>query len=297
MNAARVWLNGQLLDAAHATLSVADRGFLLGDGLFETMRAYGGRVFRLRAHIARLTDGAQRLGIPLPDGLAAAVLATLHANDLGEAAIRLTVSRGAAGPGLEPPPETSPTIVISVRPYRADPALYEDGLRAAVASARLDGRRLTAGLKHTGYLEAILAVRQARAAGADEALFLDGEGHVAEASASNIFAVVGGGLWTPPLSCGSLPGITRAAVSELAAGLGLDVREEPLPLPALAGADEAFLTSSLREIVPLVALDGVPIGPAEPAVGRTPVSRPGPITLRLLDAYRRLARSEPAGDA
>lgn len=290
MSGGKVWLNGRLLDGAQATLSVADRGFLLGDGLFETMRAYGGRVFRLEAHLARLERGAARIGLALPGDLDKAVLATVQANDLGEAAIRLTVSRGPSGPGLEPPggSEVPPTVVVTVRPYRADSALYEHGVRAVTAAARLDERRLTAGLKHTGYLEAILAVRAARAAGADEAVFLDSEGHVAEASASNLFAVTGGQLWTPPLRCGILPGITRATVIDLASGLGLQVQEEPLPPPGLAAADEAFLTSSLREIVPLVALDGVPIGPAR---------RPGPSTRRVLQAYRDLARSAAEGVA
>ncbi len=315
MSAPHVWLNGRLLPAADAALGVAERGFLLGDGLFETMRAYGGRVFRLDAHLARLARGAERTGIPLPSGLRDAVLKTLHSNDLGEAAIRLTLSRGPAGHGLEPAGEAVPaTVLITVRPYRADPALYELGLRAVTAAGRLDARRATAGLKQTGYLEAILALRQARAAGADEALFLDTDGHVAEASASNVFALIGGALWTPPLSCGALPGITRATVIDLAPGLGLEVREEPLPPSALAGAAEAFLTSSLREIVPLVALDGMPIGAAGSTSGSGPgpaedaqladaaapapaAAGPGPITLKLLAAYRMQARSGPEGAA
>ena len=203
--------------------------------------------------------------------------------------------------------------MVTVRPCSVHPGLYESGLRAVTAAARLDERRLTAGLKHTGYLEAILAVRQARLAGADEAIFLDTAGHVAEASAGNVFAVHGDELWTPPVACGILPGITRATVLELAPRLGFRVREEPLLPEALAGAAEAFLTSSLRELVPLVALDGVPIGgsraqaqgrrragadASEAAQGeRSAAGRPGPGTLRLLQAYRDLARAEAVGVA
>ncbi len=290
MTVPQVWLDGRLLDQAEASIAIGDRGFLLGDGLFETMRAYAGRVFRLGAHLRRLRAGAERVGIPLPDGLEQAVLATVAANDAappGDVAVRLTVTRGDAGNGLLPADLPPSTARVTARPYRADPAWYERGLIAGIARGRLDEHSATAGLKRLGYLEAIVARREAAAAGYQDALFLDTAGHLAEGAASNIFVVVGGVLLTPPLSCGVLPGITRAAVLELARARGLEAREEPLDPAVLADAGEAFLTSSLRELVPLVGVDDAPIGDG----------RPGPVTLELLSEYRRLVRAPEAGDA
>ncbi len=285
----QVWLDGRLLDQAEASIAIGDRGFLLGDGLFETMRAYAGRVFRLEAHLARLRAGAERVGIPLPDGLKQAVLETVAANDAvppGDVAVRLTLTRGEAGNGLLPAEAPPSTALVTARPYRPDRAWYERGLAAGIARGRLDEHSATAGLKRLGYLEAIVAMREAAAAGYQDALFLDTAGHLAEGAASNIFIVAGGSLLTPPLSCGVLPGITRAEVVELARAQGLAVREEPLEPAVLAEASEAFLTSSLRELAPLVSVDGRPVGDG----------RSGPTTLVLLEAYRRLVRGEE-GDA
>lgn len=277
-----LWLNGRLVDEADAAVSVRDRGFLLGDGLFETMRAYGGRVFAQHEHLERLRRGAARIGLALPDGLADAVSETLDASGLADAAVRLTVTRGCAeadGGGLVTAASSAATTAIIVRCYEPLTEWYDRGLRAGLAAGRLDENRATAGLKHLGYLEAILAMRTARSSGWDDAVFLDTAGHVAEATASNVFIVVDEALMTPPVTCGILPGITRAAVVPLAARRGWTVREEPLAPGALAEATEAFLTSSLREIVPLVAVDGVPVG----------AGRPGPVTRRLLADYRELA--------
>jgi len=301
---ARAWLNGRLLelpgDAGSAGLSAdsrsagddvpaiqaADRGFLLGDGLFETMRAYGGHVFRLRDHLARLGAGLERVGIEVPYDLEGAVLETLAANDgVGDSALRLTVTRGAGGLGLLPPAASPATVLVTARPYHPDPGWYDHGIGADWARGRLDEQRATAGLKQLGYLEAILAVREAAAAGLDDALFLDSVGHVAEAAASNVFLVVGHALRTPPLACGVLPGITRATVLELAPARGLELREEPTYPRVLHDASEAFLTSSLRELVPLVRVGDRTIGNG----------RPGPVTLRLLEDYRRLAGSPAEG--
>ena len=285
---AQVWLNGRLLNEADAAIAVGDRGFLLGDGLFETMRAYAGRVFRLAAHLRRLADGAGRIGLDLPFGLSDAVRETVAANRLRDGAVRLTVTRGAVGAGLLPPASDAPaTVLVTARPYRAEPSWYERGLSAALARGRLDENRATAGLKHTGYLEAIVAVREAAEAGFDDALFRDAAGHLAEGAASNLFVVVGETLCTPPLSCGVLPGITRAAVLELAAATGIEVREAPLELAVLSDASEAFLTSSLRELVPLVRVRHRTIGDG----------RPGPLTGRLLEGYRRLTGPPEEGDA
>ncbi|HET9986597.1 MAG TPA: aminotransferase class IV [Longimicrobiales bacterium] len=276
-----VWVNGELVDEARAAVSVHDRGFLLGDGLFETMRAYGGRVFALREHLERLRRGAERIGLPLPDGLERAVCETVAANRLDDAAVRLTASRGA-GDGLLPPEAPSPTVVVAARPYRPDPAWHERGIRAALARGRLDEHRATAGLKALGYLEAVVAVAEARAAGCDDALFLDTAGHLAEAAASNLFVVVDGELLTPPLSCGILPGVTRAAVLRLAARRGWTAHERALEPASLERATEAFLTSSLREIVPLVEVGGRVVG----------AGRPGPLAGALLSEYRDVAHGD-----
>lgn len=281
MSVGVVWVNGELVAEARAAVSARDRGFLLGDGLFETMRAYGGRIFALREHLARLRRGAARIGMLLPDGLEGAVRETVAANRLEDAAVRLTASRGA-GDGLLPPEAPSPTVVIAARPYRPEAAWYERGVRAAVARGRVDERRATAGLKQLGYLEAVVAVAEARAAGCDDALFLDTAGHVAEAAASNVFVVVDGELLTPPLSCGVLPGVTRAAVLRLAARRGWTAAEREVAPESLERATEAFLTSSLREIVPLVEVGGRAVG----------AGRPGPLARTLLAEYRDVAHGD-----
>jgi branched-chain amino acid aminotransferase len=164
-------------------------------------------------------------------------------------------------------------------------ALYRRGISAHVASGRRNERAMTAGHKTLAYTDAVAALAEARAAGADEALFLDTEGHLSEATASNVFVVAGGALLTPPLSCGALPGITRAAVLRLAAELGAEAADDrPLDADALRAAEEAFLTSSVRELVPLVRVGGEPLGRGAP----------GPVTARLLAAYRALVARECA---
>lgn len=284
-----IWLNGRLVDETAAGVSPYDRGFTLGDGVFETMRAYGGRVFRLDDHLTRLARAAHLLDLPVPAGVRRAVQETVRANGAGEAAVRLTLTRGVAPPGLRPPPDPSPTLAIVTRHYRADPLWYRSGVSAIVSRGRVDESALTAGIKRLGYLEAVLAQREADEAGADEALLLNTRGEVAEAAAANVFVVRDGVVMTPDLGSGALPGITRAVVLELCAGLGLQALEQPQRASDLRGADEAFLTSSLREIVPLVRLDGEPIGSGAP----------GPVTLLLLRSYREMAvgGSVASGDA
>ncbi|MGH7545293.1 MAG: aminotransferase class IV [Gemmatimonadota bacterium] len=272
----RVWLNGRLVPAEKATVSVVDRGFLLGDALFETMRAYGGRVFRLAEHLDRLARGARRIGLPLPDGLADAVAKTLKGNGLVDAAVRLTVTRGP-GTGLTPPEDPQPTVVIAARP----PSKPPDAVRAAWARGRVNEHSTTAGLKRPAYLDAVVEMAQARAAGYDDVLFLDTAAHLAEGAYSNVFVLARGTLRTPPPTCGILPGITRAAVLEIAAEQGRATAEASLDPPVLDEAEEAFLTSSLREIVPLVSVGGRPIGRGEP----------GPVTRGIQAAYAALTRA------
>jgi branched-chain amino acid aminotransferase len=203
-----------------------------------------------------------------------------------EASVRLTVTRGvSAAPGLAPPAEATPTIVLAVHALPVFPrSIYEAGLSARTARARHNEWAATAGVKTLAYPEAIIALAHARAAGADEALVLDTAGHLAEATASNLFLCIDDALVTPPCTCGALPGITREAVLELAPALGLAATERAIEPGELGTASEAFLTSSLREIAPLVRVD-------ERAVGS---GRVGPVTRRVMEAFAALVRRECA---
>ena len=293
-----IFVNGERAPAGGACVSALDRGFTLADGLFETMRAYDGVVFRLDRHLARLHQAARVLALPLAGRVGSVVgtavedaMRAAAAAGLTDASVRLTVSRGTAGPGgggpgLAPPERAEPTVVVAVHPLPAwPPSLYAAGLSACVASGRRNERAMSAGLKTLAYTDSVMALAEARAHGADDALFLDTAGHVSEAAASNVFCYARGCLVTPPVSCAALPGITRAAVMELAASLGIGATERVLEPPELAAADEAFLTSSVREVVPLVRLDGRVIGGG--AVG--------PVTTRLIAAYRELVWRECGG--
>jgi branched-chain amino acid aminotransferase len=273
------WLNGVAVSPSEPHLSLLDRGFTLADGVFETMRVYEGVVFRLDAHLERLRCGVRLLEIPLPGGLrdhvAAAAAGSAHAS------LRLTVSRGPASPGLAAPAIPSPTIALTVNPLaRIGRPVHP--LVAVMARGRRNEHALTAGVKTLAYTESVIALAQARAAGADEAIFLDTEGHVSEATASNLFTVMDGALVTPPLTCGVLPGITRAAVLALAPTLGLTAIERVIAEPELAAASELFLTSSIREIAPVVRI-------GETTVGRGSC---GPLTERVIGAYAALLRQE-----
>jgi branched-chain amino acid aminotransferase len=284
-----LWVNGSRADPASAThLSALDRGFTLADGLFETMRAYHGSLFRLDQHLDRLDHGARVLGIPLPLDLRTLIgHAMRDARDAGvyDAAVRLTVSRGVSPPGLAPPPNAQPTVVLAVHalPVR-NAALDQHALHVCTARARRNEHALTAGVKTLDYVESVLAFAEARAAGADDALFLDTAGHLSEATASNVFTVVGETLLTPPAGCGVLPGITRAAVLEIAAALGIPAREQAIVPDQLRDAGEAFLTSSLREIAPIASIDHRSM----------PNRAPGTVTRRVADAFAALVQRECA---
>ncbi len=269
-----VFWNGQLVPASLARPEAGSPGFLYGESLFETLLARGGGVLALGAHLDRLLGGAERLHWRLPWGraeLAAAVRATVAAvwaavePQAGQAVplrVRLTVAC-AADWTLEAPPARFDLLVTAV-PYHPDPTAAERGWRAATAAFRLDPAHPLAGLKAGNYWPYRLARAQARAAGADEALLLTIDGRVAEGSVSNVFAFVGGRLLTPPLSCGILPGVTRAMVLQLAPRLGWPAAEEDLDPGQWPQVEEAFLTNSLMGLVPLVQVDGQPIGSGRP---------------------------------
>lgn len=282
--ASAIWVNGERLAADGIHVSARDRGFTLADGVFETMRARRGVVFRLDRHLARLERSLDVLQIPQPADLRAWIAAAITGGS-EDASVRLTVTRGPAPGGVAIPRAVTPTVVIAVNPMPGFPsAIYESGLSAHVPSGRRNERSLTAGLKTLAYTDAVVGMIEAGRAGADEALFLDTDGHCSEATSSNLFAWTGSVLLTPPVSCGALPGITRATVMELAAAQGIDVAERAFTLDELFGANEAFLTSSLRGIAPLVRVDGRAIGSGAP----------GPRTRALSSAYATLVDSECA---
>ena len=282
--AAIAWVNGKLLPPEEAAISPLDPGFMYGEGLFETMRAYatlrstsGGKVFRLPQHLDRLFAGADELGLTPPDRdhITNAVEEALAASELADASIRLTVTPGIAG--------SSPTLVVLVRPLALPPPKrYDSGcLAISVPAAQVSGTPLRR-VKSLNYLDKLLAQRAAAQKGAHEAVLVDPDGCVVEGAMRNIFAVIAGQLITPPLSRGFLPGITRAAILEIAEKEGIPHTERDLPLTELYTADECFLTSSLAEILPIACVD-------ENALKLPP---PGPLTRALTQAYRGLVTSE-----
>jgi branched-chain amino acid aminotransferase group I len=281
-----VYLNGSLIPRSKAWISAFDHGFLYGYGLFETMRAYGTHTFRLGRHLARLTQAAEVLGLASKldtFDLERATRDTLSANDLKDGSIRLTVSGGEGE--MVPDPSTCryPTVFIAARGYTPYPIqVYKRGFRAVLSSLRRDSQSPLSRIKSANYLINVLAKMEARASGADEALLLNELGFLAEGSTCNLFLVAGDILFTPSLKSGILPGITREAVLEMASGLGIEAREQKITLSELFEADEAFLTSSLLEIMPLTGLDGKPIGKA----------KSGAVTERLMAAYKELVERE-----
>jgi len=282
-----VYLNGRLVPRSQAKLSPFDHGFLYGYGLFETMRAYNGHIFRLDAHLSRLRCSAESIG--LTDGvltadegkqsLKAACTATVEANKLKDARMRLTVSAGEGDMMPDPRSCSNPTILITARnldPPR--PEKYETGFKATVSFLRRNSQSPLSRLKSTCYMENVLARTTARASGYDEAIMLNEKGHLAEGTTTNVFLVSHGELITPSLESGVLPGITREAVLEIARTSDIRTNERPVTLDELIEAQEAFVTNSVLEIMPLVSIDGKPIG----------TGKPGKLTGDLLAAYRKL---------
>lgn len=278
-----VWVDGERMPSEGPHVSARDRGVTLSDGLFETMRVAGGKIFRFEQHLDRLLRGLETLEIAAPPRLRQLVLRAVRETGAEEAGLRLTVTRGVGGAGLPVEPGVPPTILVTLNPLPGFPAeVYERGLAAHVASGRRNEHAPTAGLKTLAYVDAVVALLEARRAGAAEALWLDTEGHCSEASSSNLFVWTGNRLLTPPVSCGALPGITRAAVLELAGRLHLPAGEQAFGVAELRGASEAFLTSSLRGVAPLVRVGDRRIG----------AGTPGETTRQIRDAYLALIDRE-----
>jgi D-amino acid aminotransferase len=280
-----------MVEEAEAVVPVFDRGFLFGDGVFETMRAAGGRVFRLARHLERLERGTALAEIDLPGGAAAieaAVAEVLHANDLRDARVRVTVTRGPGRPGDYAGLAGPATVVVTAQPFHGlDPMLHERGVEAAVApGGAIPAGALDPAIKSLSRLSAVLARRVAARRGAFEAILTDARGMLTEGTVSNLFLVAGGLLETPAAAGGCLPGVTREAILALAREAGFEVREAPLPARALEGATEIFLTNTSWEVLPVARLDGRPVGDG----------RPGPASRTLLRLYRELVRRECADD-
>ncbi|HEY2387043.1 MAG TPA: branched-chain-amino-acid transaminase [Candidatus Binatia bacterium] len=283
----KIYIDGTFHSREDARISVFDHGLLYGDGVFEGLRVYRRRVFRLDAHLARLEDSARAIGLTVPldrAALAAAVCESVRVNHQEDGYIRLVVTRGDGPLGLDPTTCPRPRVIIMVADLAVYPAaLYESGIRVVTAATRqVPSACVDPRIKSLNYLKNVLARLEAHAAGAAEALMLNVEGFVAECSADNVFAVRGDTVRTPPSSEGALGGITRDAVRELAEADGLRWREERLARYDLFTADECFLTGTGAELVPVIALDGQTIGDG----------RPGPITRRLTARFRELAERE-----
>jgi branched-chain amino acid aminotransferase len=277
-------VNGTVTPAEEARVSVLDNGFTFGDSVYETLRTYGGRPFHLDRHLGRLRHSADRLRIalPVPDAeLGARLDALLAAAANDESYIRIIVSRGQGDISYRFQRVVGPTVVMVVKPLEPQPArFYQEGCAVILSSVRRNHRQaLDPGIKSCNLINNILAMQEAQDKGALEPLMLNHDGDLAEGAGSNVFLVKDGGLLTPPLDAGILPGVTRALVLEQARELGLRAREETLRAGDLLGADEVFITSTLKELMPVRAVDDTLVGGGAP----------GPVTLKLLQAYRAAA--------
>ncbi len=284
----REWvsLNGRLMPADRAQVSVFDSGLMQGIGLFETMRGYGGRVFRLQRHLDRLAHSARELGwsvLPDPDELRENVEQVVGATEHQDTRVRLTVTTGTLRPTEQETPEL--TVIASASAGATYPTeCYTKGVTVLVSDYRQGPHDPTAGHKTTSYFARLASLRAAHARGAFETLWFTYDDQLAEGAISSIFLVQSERLLTPPLDTPVLPGITRATVIELAVELGIPVREQALVLKDLLEADEVFLTNSLMELIPVVRVGREPIG----------AEKPGETTAQLYRAYRGLVERECA---
>lgn len=286
---ATVNVNGTVSDAAHAVVSVFDHGFLYGEGVYETLRTYDGRPFLFARHCRRLRQSADLIGLALPcpeAELRAEVERTLAAAALpGEAYVRVLVTRGVGDLTYDPRATPTPTLVIIVKPHVEPPVTwFEAGVRVSLVSVvRNHPETVSPLIKSNNLMNSALAMQEAMRAGAVEAVMRNHRGEIAECSTANLFIVRAGSLLTPPIDAGVLPGITREFLFEVAAQEGMPAREATLHDADLFGADEVFLTSTTREVLPIVQVDDRVIGGGAP----------GPVTRRLLAAFRRAARQQP----
>jgi branched-chain amino acid aminotransferase len=270
---AQVWVNGGLVDAASAVIPVADHGLTVGDGLFETMKVVDGHAFAMTRHLARLRRTASGMGlhgVPDDDVLRGAVDDTIAANGAAVGRLRVTVT-GGIGPAGTTRGDAPPTVLVVCGP----PGEWDATAAVATVPWPRNERGALAGLKTTSYAENVIALEHAHAAGASEAIFGNTVGNLCEGTGSNVFVVLDGRLLTPPLASGCLAGVTRELVLEV-----VEAVEEDVPMTALARVEEAFLTSSTRDVQAIGSIDGRPLA-----------SAPGPLTRAAMDAWRTLEAS------
>ena len=281
----KIFIDGKLLNESNAKISVFDHGLLYGDGVFEGIRAYNGRVFRLKEHIDRLFYSAKAILLEIPmsrEELIKATVATIRANKLRDAYIRLVVTRGVGTLGLNPNRCKDPSVIIIAGKMQLYPTeLYQRGMEiVTVPTVRNLHSALNPAIKSLNYLNNILAKIEANNAGVEEAVMLNSDGFVAECTADNLFIIKNGELFTPPLSAGAHYGITRGTVMELATQNGMKVSEPNLTRYDLFNADECFLTGTGAEIMPVIKIDGRVIGSG----------KPGPHAAKLIGDYHALVQ-------
>jgi branched-chain amino acid aminotransferase len=280
-----IYLDGKFVPEADAKVSVFDHGLLYGDGIFEGIRFYNERVFRLEQHLERLWDSARSICLEIPIGrgeMTEALLETIRRNDLREGYIRLIVTRGVGNLGLNPTQCKRPSVIVIATTI----ALYskevcEKGLTVVTCATRRTGAAaLNPAVKSLNYLNNVMARIEANLAGADEALMLNEAGNVAECTADNVFIIKRGQIFTPPISAGALRGITRSVVFDIAAELGMKITETDITRHDVFIADECFLTGTAAEVIPVVKADGRTIGSG----------KPGSITMRVIGRFREMTR-------
>lgn len=282
----KVWLNGQLVDKGKAKLTVFDHGTLYGDGVFEGIRVYGGKIFQCQAHMNRLFNSAKNIRLVVPytkQEIINATYDTLKANGIADGYIRLVVTRGAGTLGLGPDRCPSPSAyIITDQIALYSEQMYAEGLAVIIAKTiRTSPSMLNPAVKSLNYLNNIMAKIEAMDAGVSEAIMLNQEGNVAECTGDNIFIIKDGRLLTPPVSAGILEGITREVVMHLAAKLSIPLAERDITPQDIYDADECFLTGTAAEVIAVTKVDGKIIGSG----------RAGPVTTKLLEAFRQFITS------
>ena len=281
----QIYIDGEFFDQADAKVSVFDHGLLYGDGVFEGIRFYNGRVFRMEEHMERLWDSARSICLEIPISRAEmdeARLETIRQNNLREGYVRLIVTRGVGNLGLNPVQCKRPSVIIIATTIALYPEeTHRRGLTVVtVPTRRMGPATLNPAIKSLNYLNNVLARIEANLSNADEALMLNDAGNIAECTADNVFVVKRGQIMTPPITAGALRGITRSVVFDIAAELDIAISEPDLTRHDLYIADEAFLTGTAAEVIPMVKVDGRTIGDG----------KPGPITQRTITRFRELTR-------
>src|SRR3954468_4221696 len=283
--APKIYIDGEFFGEKDAKISVFDHGLLYGDGIFEGIRFYNGRVFRLEEHLERLWDSARSICLEVPmsmHDMTNALLETIRANDMRDGYIRLVLTRGVGNLGLNPAQCKTPSVIIIAATVALYPAeVYQKGLNVVTcATRRTNPASLNPAVKSLNYLNNVMARIEANLAGADEALMLNDNGNVAECTADNVFIIKHGQIFTPPIAAGALRGITRAVAFEIAAETGIRITETDVTRHDVFVADECFLTGTAAEVIPVIKADGRIIG----------TGKPGPITTRTIARFREITR-------